>query len=290
MNLSRRGVNFAEVILAPRSSLVGSTLKEVAFRKRFNLTVVALKRGTASYRTNVGEIPLAFGDSLLVAGELAPIQALHKNPDLIVFEPSLYDQPVELSQAVIAVAITGGAILASIAGIPVALSVLVGAVLALLFNILTMEEAYRSVEWQAVFLIAGMYAVSQAMVQTGLANLFGTNLLALVSPFGPLGVAAGAYLLTSLLTQFMGGQVTALVTGPITISAAIMMGANPQAVAVSTAIGCSASFFTPMAHPVNILMIAPANYKFNDFLRAGWLLTLLCFVMLLIGLVIFWRL
>jgi di/tricarboxylate transporter len=111
-----------------------------------------------------------------------------------------------------------------------------------------------------------------------------------VTPLGPLGVAAGAYVLSSLLTQFMGGQVTALVTGPVTISAALHMGANPQAVAVATAIGCSASFFTPMAHPVNILMIGPANYTFRDFLRAGWQLTLVCFVMLMVGLLVFWRL
>lgn len=289
-NLSRRGVHFAEIILAPRSTLVGSTLKELDFRKRFGLTVVALKRGTATYRTNVGEIPLEFGDSLLIAGELPTIQALHKYPDLIVFESSLYDQPVELNQAFVAIAIAAGSILASIAGIPVVLAVLVGAVLTLLFNILSMEEAYRSIEWQAVFLIAGMYAVSQAMVQTGLADLIGSKLIGLFSPFGPLGIAAGAYLLSTILTQFMGGQVTALVTGPITISAAIVMGVNPQAVAVSTAIGCSSSFLTPMGHPLNILMIAPANYKFKDFLRAGWQLTLICFIMLLIGLAIFWHL
>jgi di/tricarboxylate transporter len=90
------------------------------------------------------------------------------------------------------------------------------------------------------------------------------------------------------LTQFMGGQVSALVTGPVVISAAIAVGANPQAVAVATAIGCSASFFTPLAHPVNILMIAPANYKFSDFLRAGWILTILSFGMLLLGLKVFW--
>jgi di/tricarboxylate transporter len=81
-----------------------------------------------------------------------------------------------------------------------------------------------------------------------------------------------------------------MVTGPITISAAISMGVNPQAIAVATAIGCSASFFTPLAHPVNILMIAPANYTFGDFFRIGWKLTLLSFVMLLVGMILFWGL
>ena len=83
-------------------------------------------------------------------------------------------------------------------------------------------------------------------------------------------------------------SVTALVTGPIVISAAISMGADAQAIAVATAIGCSVSFLTPMAHPVNILMIAPANYQFRDFFRIGWPLTIICFVMLLAGMALFW--
>jgi di/tricarboxylate transporter len=115
-------------------------------------------------------------------------------------------------------------------------------------------------------------------------------MLRMVKPLGPLGLAAGAYLLTALLAQVMGGQVTALVTGPITISAAIAMHTNPQAIAVATAIGCSASFLTPIAHPVNTLMIAPANYQFRDFFSIGWRLTLVCFFTLITGLVVFWGL
>lgn len=128
------------------------------------------------------------------------------------------------------------------------------------------------------------------MVNTGLAHLIGQSLLALVTPLGPLGLAAGAFILSALLTQVMGGQVTALVMGPITISAAISLHTSPQAVAVATAIGCSASFFTPIAHPVNILMIAPANYRFHDFFHLGWRLTIVCFITLILGLMLFWRL
>jgi di/tricarboxylate transporter len=135
-----------------------------------------------------------------------------------------------------------------------------------------------------------MYSVSLAMVNTGLARMIGKGMLSLVTPLGPLGLAGGAYVLSLLLTQMMGGQVTALVTGPITISAAISLHTNPQAIAVATAIGCSAVFFTPIAHPVNIMMIAPANYQFRDFFRIGWRLTFVCFIMLLVGLILFWGL
>jgi di/tricarboxylate transporter len=207
-----------------------------------------------------------------------------------VLEPDLSDHPVERRSAGLTIGVIAAGVTASILGVPVYLSMLAGAVLLLLAGSLTMEEAYRAVEWQAIFLIAGMYSVSEAMVNTGLARLVGEGMVSIVTPLGPLGLAAGAYILTAALTQVMGGQVTALVTGPIAISAALSLHVSPQAVAVATAIGCSASFFTPIAHPVNILMIVPANYQFRDFFHIGWRLTLVCFVMLLVGMIVFWGL
>jgi len=288
--LSAKGVTFAEIIPAPHSKGIGQTLKELDFRRRYGLSVVALHRMQRSYRTDVGDLKLSFGDTLLVVGSSPQLGSLRRSADFIVIEPNWSDQPVHRKEAILAVTIVLAGIAASIAGAPVYLAMLASAVLALLAGKLSMEDAYRSVEWQAIFLIAGMYVVSDAMVETRLADQLGNSLLPLVRPFGALGLAAGAYLLTSILTQVIGGQVTALITGPITISAALQIGVNPQAIAVATAIGCSACFLTPFAHPVNILMIAPGNYTFGDFFRSGWMLTIISFVMLLVGMVLFWHL
>ncbi len=287
-HLSEMGVIFAEALLAPRSKAEDQTLKEIDFRRQYGLTAVALLRRNRSYRTNVGDIPLVLGDSLLVIGSHEALRALSRSPDFIVIEPNITDQPVNVRAAALSVSLILAAITASILGAPVYLAMLAGAVLIVLLGVLKMEEVYRAVEWQAIFLIAGMYAVSLAMVQTGLAGTLGKGVLGLVTPLGPMGVAGGSYLLSSVLTQVMGGQVTALVVAPVTISAAIAMGVSPQAIAVATATGCSASFFTPLAHPVNILMIGPGNYTFGDFFRIGWRLTIVCFVVLLIGLYLFW--
>lgn len=289
-HISRLGVTLVEVIPSPRSKAVGRTLKELDFRKRFGFTVVAMRRPDRTYRTGVGDIPLALGDSLLLVGARQRIVSLEKSVDFIVLRPSLSDQPLNRRQVILAVGIILVAITASILGVPVYLTVLLRAIMVVLVGLLKTEDAYQAIEWQAVFLIAGMYSVSLAMVETGLAADLGELMVRYFSSFGALGIAAGSYLLTALLTQVMGGQVTALVTGPVAISAAIHMGVSPQAVAVATAIGCSASFLTPFAHPVNILMIAPANYTFQDFFHIGWRLTILSFVILLIGLALFWRL
>lgn len=289
-NLSKYGVHFAEAILSPRSGFQGLTLKQIDFRKQFNLSIVALKRGTRSYRTDVGDIPLVFGDMLLVAGQRSYIQALHKDPNLITFEASLSDQPVDARHAWQTILIAATAITAAIAGVPVVVSMLAGAVLTLLFGIISMEEAYQSIEWSAIFLIAGMYAVSQAMVQSGMADFLSAQILTVISRFGALGLAAGAYLLSMFLTQFLGSQITAFVIGPITISAALAMGVNPQAIAVTTAIGCSAAFLTPLAHPVNVMVLAPGGYQFSDFFRAGWLISLISFVVVILAMYAFWGL
>jgi di/tricarboxylate transporter len=288
--ISAHGVSLVEVLAAPHSQALGRTLRELEFRTHYGFTVLALSREGRSYRTNVGDLPLKMGDSLLMIGSREKLKRLHQSPDFIVLEPDTSDQPVQRVQAALTVGVIAAGIVASILGVPVHIAMLSGALLLVIVGMLGMEEAYRAVEWQAIFLIAGMYPVSVAMVNTGLAQTIGDAIVSVTAPLGPLGLAAGAYLLSAVLTQVMGGQVTALVTGPIMISAAIHLQTSPQAVAVATAIGCSAAFFTPIAHPVNILMIAPANYEFKDFFHIGWPLTIICFLMLLVGLVLFWGL
>lgn len=289
-HISTHGVSFVEAMPAPQSAALGRTVREMEFRAKYGFTVLALYRNNRSYRTDVGNFQLALGDSLLMLGPRSKLKRLYASTDFIVLEPDTRDLPVDRHSALTVVGIIAAGIVASIVGLPVYLSMLTGAVLLLLLRLLSVEEAYQAVEWQALFLIAATFAVSVAMVNTGLANVIGQGLLGIVTPLGPLGLALGAYVLTAALTQLMGGQVTALVTGPIAISAAISLKVSPQAIAVATAIGCSAAFFTPIAHPVNILMIAPANYQFKDFFHIGWRLTLISFVMLAIGLILFWGL
>lgn len=289
-SISSRGVLCVEAVPAPHSAALDATLKGLEFRRKYGFTAVALLREGRSYRTDVADMKLQAGDSILMVGTRARLKLLRNAAEFIVLEPDLSDQPVNVRQAGLASAIIIGAIAASILGAPVYLAMLVAAILAFITGLITAEDAYRSMEWQAIILIAGMYSLSLAMVSTGLAGLIGRQMVALVTPFGALGLAAGAFMLTAVLTQVMGGQVTVLVTGPIAISAAIHLNVSPQAIAVASAIGCSASFFTPLAHPVNILMIGPGNYKFADFFRVGWGLTLVCFVTLLIGMVLFWGL
>ena len=230
------------------------------------------------------------GDSLLLVGSPERLPWLRKLPGLIVFEPDPGDIPIQRGMAIASTAILAAAVIASIAGVPVFLATLIGAVCLFASGMFSIDEAYEAMPWQALILIAGMYSVCLAMVHTGLAAMVSDSVVGWVAPFQGIGLVAGAFLLTALLTQIIGGQVAALVTGPITIAAAIRLHHNPQAIAVATAIGCSAAFLTPVAHPVNLLIMGPGNYQFKDFLRIGVPMTVLCFVALIVGMVLFWRL
>lgn len=289
-HISEMGVSFIEMVLAPHTPCLGKTLKQLEFRRKYGFTAVALWRDGSSYRTDVADFTLKLGDSFLLVGPRQNLKKLQASGNFIPLEPNLSDKPLERRPAALAMGLTALGVVVSILGFPVSLAMLAVAVAMVLIGLIAAEDAYRAVEWQVIFLIAGMYASGLAMVQSGLAGVIGQSFVDVVRPFGPVGLAAGCFLLSAGLTHIMGGQVTALVTGPIAISAAINLGTSPQAIAVATAIGCSAAFLTPIAHPVNILMVGPGNYRFSDFLRLGIPMMVISFIGVLIGMVIFWGL
>lgn len=281
---------FIEAMPAPHMGAAGRTLREMEFRRQTGFTPVALLREGKNQQDAVYKQRLQMGDSILLIGPESRLRRLSNRPDFLILRPQNTDGVTSRRRAAFVIGLTCAAIVFSVLGVPVYLAML-GAALAIIFTgVLKMDEVYASMEWQAIFLIAGMYVASQAMVNTGAAGVIGQQVVGWVAPFGGLGLAAGAYLLSAVLTQIMGGQVTAFVTGPITISAAIMLGVNPQAIAIATAIGCSASFITPVSHPVNILVMGPGGYTMRDFAKVGIGLLVVCFIMLLVGMRWFWGL
>ncbi|KPV50748.1 potassium transporter TrkA, partial [Kouleothrix aurantiaca] len=168
-------------------------------------------------------------------------------------------------------------------------AMLAGAVALVLTRCLSAEDAYRAIEWRVVVPIAGMLPIGTALVSTGLAAQIGQVFTLTLASAGPLAVIAGLYLFTALLSQLVGGQVAALIIGPIAVSAAVQLGVNPSAVGVAVSMACSAAFLTPIAHPVNVLMMAPGSYTFGDFLRVGAGMMAICFATLLLVLRLFWQ-
>ncbi|MCL4878847.1 MAG: SLC13 family permease [Anaerolineae bacterium] len=282
-------IEVSEVIIPPRSGVIGKTLKEIRFRSKYRLTAVALWREGRSYRTDVGDFTLQVGDALLLTGTPEKIRQLAADRDYLVLnlqddQTSKYSQKAVWSLVITVLVL----IFATLDVAPLSEIMLAGAAAVVATGCLNMNEAYRAIEWRVVFLIAGMLPISTAMVDTGLAARAGELMVDSFADSGDFSLLAAFFMLTVLVTQIIGGQVTALVIGPIAITSALQLGVSPQATSVVVAMGCSTAFLTPIAHPVNVLMMGPAGYSFSDFFKVGLGMTLTTFIMLMLGMALFW--
>jgi di/tricarboxylate transporter len=263
-------------------------LRELSLRSKYGFAAIALLRRGRSHRTDVASLPLETGDSLLLVGKAERLNDLRLNANLIVLEPDASTLPIPRGRAAASVLIFLSAILMAVLGFPIVLSILTAALIGILSGLLPLQQAYRSIDWQVIIFAAGMYAASSSIVHTGIAAGIGGAAGAALSQAHPLVVAGASFLLAAAVAQLMGSQATAFLVGPITISTALQLNINPHAVAVATAIGCCASFLTPLAHPVNLIVMSPGNYQPADFARAGWGLMLVTLVTLAAAMVVFW--
>ncbi len=290
--LESEEITVAEVVLAPRSMLLGQTLRAARFREKYGMAVLGIWRAGRPIRTNLGDLPLAFGDALLVQGPRVRIPLLRTEPDLVLLNGGSAERPIVTSRKRwLAPGIMLAALILAAFNTALIGEIMLGAALLMtLVGILTMDQAYGAIEWRSVFLVAGMLPLGLAMTKSGAAGLMADRLIAALGPAGPVALVAGLCLLTTLLTQAMNGAAVATVVAPIAIRAAQQTGLDPRALAMGVALASSLAFLTPLGHPVNVLVMGPGGYRFRDYLKVGWPLTLLLVGAILLLLPIFWPL
>ncbi len=280
-----------ECMLAPRSGLLGSTLRQVRFRDRYGMQVLAIWRQDRAIRTGLADIPLQFGDSLLMQGPWRRLELLRSDRDLILLSHESERPPVPRGQAWLASGIFAATILlAAVSPLSVSEVMLAGALLMILAGVVTMAQAYRVIDWRVVFLVAGMLPLGTAMTKTGATELIAHAITSTLGSFGPLALLLGLLTLTVLLSQAIKGAAVSAVVAPIAIAAAQAIGVAPRSLAMGVALATSMAFVTPLGHPVNILMMGAGGYTFRDFLKVGLPLTLLLFAITLVLLPVFWPL
>jgi di/tricarboxylate transporter len=283
-------VGLVEAILSPHTTLVGKTLRQLNFREKYGLSVLAIWREGKAFRSNLRDTALRFGDALLLLGPKDKLQMLGREPDFIVLT-QMAQEELRLEKMKISMLIMGAVLLPVIMGwIPIYIGVVIGAALMVLSGCLTMEEAYRQIEWKAVFLIAGMLPLGTALDQTGAAKLIAEGVVALVGPFGPQLVMFGLVALTFLATCFVPTAALVVLMAPIALNTSTNMGLSPYALMMAIAMAASASFMTPISHPANILVMGPGGYRFTDYLKVGGVLTLVILLIIVFVLPVFWPL
>ncbi len=258
-----------EVMLSPYTGIAGKTLADLRFRDKYGVSVLAIWRGERAYRTELAEIPLSFGDGLLCYGPKDRFELLARDPDFVVLQAEMQEEP-KMHLAPVAALIMAGVIGAVILlGMPISIAAITGCVLMVASRCLSMDEAYQAIDWKAVFLIAAMLPLGAAMGETGAAKLLADGVIGTAGSYGPIAVLAGLMSLSIIITQTMPSAVVAVLMSPIAITTAAAMEVSPYPFMMGIAYALAASFISPVAHPANILVMSPGGYRFSDYIIHG---------------------
>ena len=283
-------LSLLEATLDPRSTLAGQPLAEFSFREKHGLELVAVWRKGEAIRTNLDQLRLQLGDALLLLGPRQKLAVLERDPEFLVLTP-VTQKAIDTAKAPLAGGIMLAVVLSTLTGwLPIYIAAVVGSTLMILTRCLSMEEAYRAIEWRAIFLIAGMLPLGTAMEQTGAAQFLAEQTMNLLGPLGPWWVIGGLYLITAAGTMIIPTAALVVLMSPIVLSASGDLGVAPQTAMMAVAMAASASFTSPISHPANILVMGPGGYRFADYLKVGLPLTAVVFVTVMLLLPIFWPL
>src|SRR5687767_1830701 len=286
-SIQTENLELVEVIVLPRSPLIGRTLKGLRFRERFGLQVLGLNRHGENLRRKMSLVPLRVGDTLLIQGHRGNIAALEEDHAFRIIG-TLHEKRPHRKRAPIAVTLFVGAILlATFKVMPLHLAVILGSVLAFLTRCITPDEAYREVEWKAIVLIGSMLALGVAMEKTGTAKYLAGLIVHWAGEAGPLWLLSGFFVLTVALTQPMSNQAAAIVVVPVAIQTAMQLDLNPRTFAIMIAVAASCSYLTPL-EPSCLMVYGPGRYRFLDFLKVGAVLTVLIYAIAILLVPRFW--
>ena len=281
----RQEFGVAEILIPPNSSIIGKTIQQGGFRQQFGLSAIGVRRDGKPIDAVFGETRLAFGDTVLVAGAwdaLERLQAQHRELIVIETPAEMEEVPSHAHRAPVALMVVAGMLALMTTGtMPALTAVLIAALAMVLTGCVRMDEAYRSMNWSSLVLIAGMLPLALALEQTGGVSLIVDALTRGLGGYGPMALCAGLFLLTSVFSQFISNTATTVLVAPIALAAAHGMGLSPEPFMMTVALAASTSFATPVASPVNTLVLAPGGYRFRDFLKLGVPLQLLAMVLTL---------
>jgi di/tricarboxylate transporter len=288
--LEPENVQLIEATLAPHSGLVGRTLRGVRFRDRYGFTALAIWRHGEAITEKLRDVPLHFGDALLLQGPEHRVRELQGGKDFLVLEPLEVEQ-LRRNKAPIAIAaLTLAILLVVFVDFHISLAMVIAAVTMILTGCLSIEEAHESIDWRTVFLVAGMLPLGMAMQATGTARYLANIMLGTLGDFGPVALLAGMYLLAALITQAMSNAAAIVLIVPIAVDTALGLGANHITFTMAVVIGAATSFLSPVGHKANVLVFGPGGYRFFDYARVGALLTVALLVVSMIFLPLFWPL
>ncbi len=268
--LVSRGSGVAEVVVPPRSALIGETTFPGMTTDSGDLVVLAVRRKDEDL---AGETTIAVGDTLLLQGQWHHLEHHLDDPDVLVV-----DDPAQIRRQAVplgpgapqVLVIVAGMVILLVAGfVPPAVAGLLAAGAVILSGVLTVDQAYRGIAWTTVILVGGMLSLSTAMVSSGAAEKLADRLVDIVGDAGPHALLLGLVLLTFVLGQLISNMATALIVLPIAVSAAAELDVSSRPILMGVAVASAAAFLTPVATPANLMVLGPGGYRFGDYWKLG---------------------
>ncbi|MGH2670620.1 MAG: SLC13 family permease, partial [bacterium] len=279
VSLESAGEGIVEAVISPRSELAGRTLRDIGLRERYGLTVLALWREGRPFRTRLAEMALQVGDGLLIRGPWKALRLLQRDPGYIVLEEELGGE-VRKDRMVYALLAIGVMIALTLAGVHIALSAGAAAAVIVLSRGLTVEEAYRAIDWPSIVLMAGMIPLGLALEKTGATTDLAVLLMAVIGG-SPIAALAVILVVSVLIGHVIPPVAATILMAPLAIGVAGALGVSvlPFAMAVLGAMGVTV--LTPFSNPVMLMVMAPGGYTPRDYLRSGVPLVAILLLLLL---------
>jgi di/tricarboxylate transporter len=265
----KEALRLAEIIVPPRSPVVGRSLRQLAFRGRYGVPVLAAQRHGQPLHERIRDIVLEPGDILLVQGSPRQLREIHRSGHLALLGavdlPAKRIRKLKYSVPILALVV----LLAATGATTILVSALMGVVAMFVTGCLTPDEAYKEVDWMVIVLLGALIPLGIAMQNSGTAEFIALGLLRITSPLGLLGVLAAFYLMTSILTELISNNAAAIVLTPIAVATGVALGVSPLPFVIAVMFAASNSFLTPIGYQTNTFIYGPGGYRFSDFFRVG---------------------
>ena len=281
-----------ECMLTDQSDIVGQSLMQSNFRNRFDAFILAIRREGTILRKKIAHVILHTYDTLLVYGGRKQLDELANSGEFILLGEVKADLVKVRFWWITIVSVMGIILLAALGILPILKGALISAVLLMMFRVISPNEAYQSIHWQVIILIAALIPLGIVIKSTGTADLIGASISSVVDGFGPSKqpyvLLALIYLITMILTEVSSNTATAIIMTPIVMAVTSQMGIDPRPFIFAVCFAASASFSTPVGYQTNLMVYGPGGYKFSDFLKVGLPLSLTFWILAIVMIPIFW--
>lgn len=281
-------VRLVEILIPPNSNLIGYTIKDSSFFRRYQHPVLAIQRRGATLKERLADIKLESGDTLLVHGHEDDIQRLMNSPNVIVTN-EVTGLNIRKNKAMVAVIVMLAVVVLAVTGVvPIMVAAIIGALGMILTRCITVEESYNAIDWKIIFLLGGIIPLGTALENNGVVQALADGLLQPLISFGPVAVLAVIYIVVAFLTEGMSNNAIAAIMAPIAFTLAGIMEIDPRPFLVAITFAASTSFATPIGYQTNTMVYSAGGYKFTDFARIGIPLNIIYWALAILLIPIIW--